>query len=134
MPETDPRLTAIRVARVFSYLVYFFVLAALVILVLGFFLELFAANPDAGFSQWVYRNLDRVMEPFRGIFPSKAINDNGSTLDVSILFAMIVYGIVGLAVKALVDWLTLRMHSLEQQRLEGDAAERLPRQDDSRGA
>ncbi len=134
MSETDPKLTAIRIARVFSYLIYFFVLAALVILVLGFFLELFAANPDVGFSRWVYRNLDRVMEPFRGIFPSKVINDNGSTFDVSILFAMIVYGMVGLGLKALVDWLTLRMHSLEQQQLKGDAAERLPRPDDSRGA
>lgn len=127
MAQTDPRLTTIKVARVLSYLVYFFVLVALVFLVLGFFLELFAANPDAGFSRWVYRNLDRVMEPFRGIFPTKVISDNGSTLDVSILFAMIVYGIAGLGLKALVDWLTDKMHSLEGQiQLDGDNPTRPP--------
>jgi hypothetical protein len=39
-----------------------------IILIIGFFLLLFGANPSAGFTQWAYRNLDRVMEPFRGIF------------------------------------------------------------------
>ena len=59
-----------RAARALTYLVYAFTIIALVILVLGFFLPLFGANPEAGFAEWVYRSLDRVMAPFRGIFES----------------------------------------------------------------
>lgn len=116
MSMTDVRLTTVRIARVVSYLVYFFVLASLVILVLGFFLKLFAANPDAAFTEWAYRNLDRTMEPFRGIFPAPVVNDAGSVFDVSILFAMIIYSLVGLAVSSLLDWLTGKMQALDRQR------------------
>ena len=53
----------------------------LVLLTLGFFLRLFGASTDAEFTRWVYRNVDRIMEPFRGIFPSHAVSDV-SVLDV----------------------------------------------------
>ena len=82
--------------RALVYLVYFFVTVALIVLTFGFFLLLFGANPDAAFAEWVYRALDRVMAPFRGIFESIKLNGQ-SVLDVSVLFAMIVYGIVALA-------------------------------------
>ena len=94
-----------RVGRAITYLVYAFVIIALVILVLGFFLLLFGANPNASFAAWVYRSLDRVMAPFRGIFEPIKINGK-SVLDTSVLFAMIVYAIVGLALNALIGWLT----------------------------
>jgi hypothetical protein len=38
----------------------------------------------------VYRNVERIMEPFRGMFPTHALNDR-SVVDFSLLFAMIVY-------------------------------------------
>ena len=57
-----------RLARAVTYLVYAFVLVALAILLFGFFLLLFGANPDAPFAEWVYRSLTRVMAPFRGLF------------------------------------------------------------------
>ena len=94
-----------RVGRAITYLVYAFVIVALVILVLGFFLLLFGANPHASFAAWVYRGLDRVMAPFRGIFEPVKLNGK-SVLDTSVLFAMIVYAIVGLALSALIGWLT----------------------------
>ena len=78
---------------------------------LGFFLLLFGANPEAGFAEWVYRSLDRVMAPFRGIFESIELTGN-SVLDTSVLFAMIVYGIVGLCLSAAIDWLTEKMYQL----------------------
>jgi hypothetical protein len=106
--NSEAGLTIVRGARVLTYLVYAFVLFALVMLVLGFFLLLFGANPDAGFAQWVYRSLDRVMAPFRGLFKPVDLSGN-SVLDPSIVFAMIVYGIVGLALSALIDWLTEKM-------------------------
>lgn len=94
-----------RIGRVITYLVYAFVTVALVILVLGFFLLLFGANPNASFAAWVYRGLARVMAPFRGIFEPVKLNGK-SVLDTSVLFAMIVYAIVGLALSALISWLT----------------------------
>lgn len=94
-----------RIGRAITYLVYAFVIVALVILVLGFFLLLFGANPDASFAAWVYRALERVMAPFRGIFEPVKLNGK-SVLDTSVLFAMIVYAIVGLALSGLIGWLT----------------------------
>jgi hypothetical protein len=45
------------------------------------------------------------MAPFRGLFEPVAL-DGRSVLDVSILFAMLVYAIVGLALHAFIEWLT----------------------------
>jgi uncharacterized protein YggT (Ycf19 family) len=100
--------TIVRVARILTYLVYGFTIVALVVLLLGFFLLLFGANPDAPFVEWLYRSLDRVMAPFRGIFEPVPLNGN-SVLDTSVLFAMIMYGIAGLFLSALIDWLTEKL-------------------------
>jgi uncharacterized protein YggT (Ycf19 family) len=98
----------IRAARLLTYLVYAFVLVALTILAFGFVLLLFGANPDAQFAEWIYRSMERVMAPFRGLFEPVPLDGN-SVLDPSILFAMIVYGLVGMLLHALIDWLTLRL-------------------------
>jgi len=109
------RSFTVRFARVFGYVIYFWLLASLIILTLGFFLKLFAANPEAGFVEWVYRNLDRTMEPFRGMFPEQVVGDRGSIFDVSILFAMLMYVIVALMLRALIQWLTLRMNRIDRE-------------------
>lgn len=106
--------TLLTVARVASYLAYAWVLVSLVILAFGFFLLLFAANPDAPFTEWVYRHLTDTMEPFRGIFPQQT-TDGGSTLDVSILFAMFVYTLIALGVRSVIDWLTYRRDRVARQ-------------------
>jgi uncharacterized protein YggT (Ycf19 family) len=118
MTSTAPIAVA-RIARALTYLVYAFVIVALVLLVLGFFLKLLGANPDAPFAEWLYRSLRRVMAPFRGLFEPVPL-DGRSVLDVSILFAMIVYGIVALALHALIEWLTTRILEMRV----GDAAAR----------
>jgi uncharacterized protein YggT (Ycf19 family) len=110
----EPQLWLLRVAKGVVVLVYAFVLIDLVLLTLGFFLRLFGASTDAEFTRWVYRNVDRIMEPFRGMFPSQALSDQ-SVLDVSLLFAMIVYSIVGIALHALVEWLTGKIVALRHR-------------------
>jgi uncharacterized protein YggT (Ycf19 family) len=105
--STSKSNTPLLIARALTYVVYAFVIVALVLLVLGFFLLLFGANPHAAFAEWVYRSLSRVMAPFRGLFEPIEL-DGKSILDVSILFAMIVYGFVALGLRALIDWLTER--------------------------
>jgi uncharacterized protein YggT (Ycf19 family) len=108
--STAPMAVA-RLARALTLLVYAFVLVALIMLLLGFLLLLFGANPDAPSAEWVYRSLTRVMAPFRGLFEPVAV-DGRSVLDVSILFAMIVYGLAALLLHALIDWLTDRIVEL----------------------
>lgn len=124
-PVPDPpKLWLLRAAKAFVVFVYVVVLIELVLLTLGFFLQLFGASTDAEFTQWVYRNVDRIMEPFRGMFPSQAVTEQ-SVLDVSLLFAMIVYSLVGIAVHALVTWLTGRI--VVQRRLQNAAPAGMPR-------
>jgi uncharacterized protein YggT (Ycf19 family) len=110
----EPQLWLLRAAKAVVVLVYAIVLINLVLLTLGFFLRLFGASTDAEFTRWVYRNVDRIMEPFRGIFPSHAVSDV-SVLDVSLLFAMVVYAIVAIAVHALVAWLTGKIVALRER-------------------
>ena len=124
MVAIGPRKAVVWTARALSYLVYFFLIAAEIILFIGFVLLLFGANPSAGFTEWAYRNLDRVMEPFRGIFtPIELGTTSGnveSVFETSVVFAMIIYGIVALAFSVLIPWLTSRLRSLEQAEAEAE--------------
>jgi uncharacterized protein YggT (Ycf19 family) len=104
VPQDSDKATGLRFAKVLVWLVYAFFMFALIILTLAFFLLLFNANADSGFAEWVYRSANRVLEPFRGIFPS-ATADNGSVLDFAVLFAIIVYGILAMLVHAGIDWI-----------------------------
>jgi hypothetical protein len=125
------RKVVVWLARAISYLVYFYLIAVEIILVLGFFLLLFGANPSAGFTEWAYRNLDRVMEPFRGIFtPIQLGTTSGnveSIFETSVLFAMIVYGIVAMLISALITWLSQRLRYLEAAEVEAERREQQDR-------
>jgi len=126
------RKIVVWVARAITYLIYFFVVVAEIILLIGFFLLLFGANPTAGFTEWAYRNLDRVMAPFRGIFAPIELGttsaDVEAVFDTSVLFAMIVYGIVALVLSALTRWLSQRLRALyaaEQREMQEQADEEM---------
>jgi hypothetical protein len=56
----------------------------------------------------VYRGLKRVLAPFWGLFEPVQL-DGRSVLDVSVLFAMIVYALVALLLRALIGRLTGRI-------------------------
>lgn len=106
------RSTTLSIARVISYVAYAWVIASLLILTFGFVLLLLGANPDASLTDWVYRHLADTMEPFRGIFPQQTA-PSGSMLDVSVLFAMFVYGLFALGARAVIDSLTYRRNRLD---------------------
>jgi len=110
----DAKLWSLRIAKAFVVFVYVVVLVNLVTLTLGFFLSLLGASTDAEFTQWVYRGVDRVMQPFRGMFPNHELSGE-SVLDTSLLFAMIVYSIAALAIHTLVVWLTDRIVTLRRR-------------------
>ncbi len=104
-PPKDPNtITGLRFAKVLTWLVYAYLIFAVIILTLEFFLLLFNASTDASFTEWVYRSGDRVLEPFRGIFPTKTA-DNGSVVDFAVLFAIIMYGILAMLLHALIAFI-----------------------------
>jgi uncharacterized protein YggT (Ycf19 family) len=102
------------VAKGVTLFIYAVVIVNLVILSVGFLLRLFGASTDASFTRWVYRNVERIMEPFRGMFPSHPVSDR-SVIDFSLLFAMIVYCIAGIALHAAVLWLAGRIAEIQRR-------------------
>lgn len=109
--------------RVLAYLAYAYVVVVEIVLGLGFILQLFGASQEAGFVRWVYRSMERAMEPFRGIFPSvdltsSANGQHNAVLDTSVLFAMLVYAIVAWAIHLAIYWLTKQLDRFERERTE----------------
>lgn len=116
--NTGKRLTAAAL-RVIGYLIYAYLIIVEIILFLGFFLLLFGANTSSSFVQWVYRSLDRAMEPFRGIFEpidlGTTSGDVPAVFDTSVLFAMIIYGLVAIALHSLLDWLSEKIDRIDRE-------------------
>ena len=96
--------TGFRVARALVLFIYGFAIVCTVILAMAFFLELFNANEGTPFVQWVFRATDRIMQPFRGIFPTVE-GEGGSIFDPALLFAMFMYWLFALGMQALIGWI-----------------------------
>lgn len=102
---SDPAVTGLKLAKILVWVVYAYFALAVILLVMAFFLQLFNASTTAAFTEWVYRSAGRVLQPFRGIFPTAEIGENGSVVDYAIVFAIIMYGIFALVIHSFVDWL-----------------------------
>jgi YggT family protein len=63
-------------------------------LVVRFLLRALAANADAGFAQAVYAITGVLVAPFTGLFGTPQIA-TGAALEVSTLFALVVYAVMG---------------------------------------
>jgi hypothetical protein len=122
MNRSDPKQVTVWMARAIAYLAYAWLVVTEIILLQGFLLRLGGANPGSSYVDWAYRSLERVMAPFRGIFESIELDGN-SVLDTSIIFAMVMYGILAILVRSLLDWLTYRLDRLERTRLLDEARE-----------
>jgi len=97
---------ALNVGKVIVWLVYAYVIFAIIVLAFAFFLLLFGANPDAGFAEWIYDVALRFMEPFAGLFTPAAVGANeGGTFDVSFLFAIVVYALLAWVIHMIYEWL-----------------------------
>ena len=120
MASNDVRLTVGKVSKVLLWIVYAWVVINIVLLFLAFVLRLFGASTDAGFTQWVYRSVERSMAPFRGIFEPIPLNGQ-SVLDTSLLFAIIIYGLAALLLRAAIDW-TAGLIEGRQRRLQQQAS------------
>ena len=112
--KDDRAVRGLTFAKVLVWLVYAYFVLALIILIAAFFLQLFNASATAGFTEWVYRSANRVLEPFRGIFPQVGF-DNGSIIDFAVLFAIIMYGIFALVVHGVVEWIDSKIMTLRRE-------------------
>jgi len=87
-----------------SRLISIFIGLAEIILGLRVTFRLFNANPNAALVNWIYQTSSVLMQPFRGVFSAQVIS-SGYTLDISALFAMLMYAIIGTIVIALLSFL-----------------------------
>jgi uncharacterized protein YggT (Ycf19 family) len=99
--------------RLVVLVIYVIVFAYAVILAIAFVLRLLGANPDADFAEWIYTAAARIMEPFRGMFPTTEITER-SVFDASLLFALLVYLFLGVLLNGAVDWLSRRIAGLDR--------------------
>jgi len=97
---TPSRAPVVRVTQMIWFL--FGVLEAL--LGLRFLLKLLAANPDTGFTQLVYSITDIFMAPFAGLTAEPAAG--GMVLEIPVLVAMLVYGLLAWGIVRLV-WILM---------------------------
>lgn len=93
----------LRLSKLLVWALYFWVVIGIASLVLRVFLLAFSANMSAGFAQFVANVSSDYLAPFRGIFPAKQIGTTGY-LDVSALFAIIVYLFVAWGFGALISY------------------------------
>ena len=100
-------------SRLVVLIVYLIVFAYAVILGIAFVLQLLGANPTADFADWIYTAAARIMEPFRGIFPTTELT-GASVFNASLLFALLVYLFVGVVLHGIVDWLARHIAGLDR--------------------
>jgi len=74
------------------------------LLALRFLLKLIAANPESPIAAFIYAISGLFLGPFRGLTTTPVAG--GMVLEISTLFALLIYGLVGWAVERLI-WLIL---------------------------
>jgi uncharacterized protein YggT (Ycf19 family) len=94
--EVDRSRSLARVSQIVDYI--FYVIYSL--LAIRLLLALFAARQSAGFVQFIQNVTDPLYAPFRGIVPSPR-TEEGFTLALPIVIAIIVYMLVHLAINGL---------------------------------
>ena len=116
IPEDTSKVKRWTFFRWFIRFVWAYFIFLVIILFSAFFLLLFDANAEVGIVEWIYRSADRAMEPFRGIFPTREAGQ-GSIIDFSILFAVIVYGIIAGLIDALINFIDRKIAEERQKAL-----------------
>jgi uncharacterized protein YggT (Ycf19 family) len=104
--------TYLRVSNILVRFLYFWTLFGVIVLSLRVLLLAFSANPATEFVTFIYDTSSRYLEPFRGIFPTKETG-SGGYLDVSALFAIIMYLLFMWAVVALIEYVERRMREAQ---------------------
>lgn len=96
------------VGKVLTYAMYALVIFAEIVLVFRVFLLAASASTTSSFVNFIYRTSADFLEPFRGIFPPRPVGETGY-LDVSALFAIIVYGLIAWGFSALIGYINFKI-------------------------
>lgn len=70
-------------------------------------LKLLGASSSAPFVTWVYETTNPLLSPFMGMFPNPNLS-GGLTLEMSALFALLIYAFVGYLIESVVSELSNR--------------------------
>jgi uncharacterized protein YggT (Ycf19 family) len=95
--------TGLKFSKVIVWLLYAWVLIGVISLSLRVFLLAASANTATGFANFVMQVSSDYLEPFRGIFAGRELGETGY-LDVSSIFAIIVYLFILWGVKSLIEY------------------------------
>ena len=110
--RTEKGLLAL--GRVAAFLAYAWLVLVDVLLLFRVFLLAFGANPTAGFYRFIVTTTADVMAPFRGLFPPHPLVATGY-LDVSALFAILVYTLLVFFVGWLVGWMGWKLSAVRMK-------------------
>ena len=115
----------LKVSKVITYVMYIWIVFGIIVLGLRVFLLALSASPTASFVEFVYNTSASFLEPFRGIWPPKAINETGY-LDVAAIFAMIVYALLAWALSELISYVQSKidLRKAEARQLVFEAAQK----------
>ena len=112
MPPSRPSPSAVprsevpgylKISKIVVWALYFFVLIGIIALLFRTLLLLLGANATAGFYELVMNISADYLQPFRGIFPTRPVGETGY-LDVSALFAIVVYLFILWGVHSLIGY------------------------------
>jgi uncharacterized protein YggT (Ycf19 family) len=101
--EIVSRFSPARRAYETIYVIFAIIVGAIFIRVL---LKVLGANTAVAFTQFMYGVTDPFLAPFRGILPTFA--SGRMILETSALFAMLIYGLIGIALARLVAIMFMR--------------------------
>lgn len=104
----------VNIFKIVTYVTYGIVTIAVVTLLFRVLFLLFSANPATPFVNMIYGISSDFMQPFRGIFPTRPVGETGY-LDVSALFALLMYGILAALVKGIMVRLEAQQSTLQQE-------------------
>jgi uncharacterized protein YggT (Ycf19 family) len=109
----------LRISRIIITLLYAWTIFGIIVLSLRFFLLMFSANTGVPFVTFIYETSDSFLAPFRGIFPAREFGATGY-VDVSALFAIIIYLLIAWGVSSLIKWVDHKISiSIESDSPEG---------------
>ena len=106
--QEEARLKAAKRKQVFSWIrntVILLVGSLEILLALRLFLRLSRANPENTFAQFIFRLSDPFVAPFSTLFISPTNADATRIFDLNLIFAMIIYALLGALGIALLNYL-----------------------------
>ena len=101
--EVVSRFSPARRAYETIYLIFAIIVGAILIRVL---LKLLGANTAVAFTHFMYGITDPLLAPFRGLLPTFV--SGHTVLETSALFAILIYGLIGIALARLLAIMFMR--------------------------